>query len=252
METATEEKPQEPEPHPEEVKKRQEPEKPEIPFNLKPEEVTVDDLAADVGLMEMPDVHQYAIDAYHQKSGKAPSSTDEQFDPQIHVVDEKGNPVLNKKGKLKRKRGRKPGKGKVVIPPKPDSGTPEQPEPPTDPKSTDEYATGFVITQTCDMLLQTSISAEMAASDDEKEFLASSWAKYLEEKGVRDIPPGAALVMALATVYGQKLARPEPKTKTIAFLERAKIGAWRVWQKMRRRRVKPVEDSRTPKPSTES
>lgn len=64
---------------------------------------------------------------------------------------------------------------------------------------------------------------------DEFQFLAGAYGNYFLAKGVSDIPPGIALVIAIGTIAGQRLGMPKTKSR-IARIKDFFIGKFFSWR----------------------
>lgn len=119
------------------------------------------------------------------------------FDPSIHKTDPSGNPVLNADGTLRRKRGRKAGSMGSSV-----GQAGAEPQGPSDPP---HYAKLGAVSAT--MLTSACVGIfgedwlpkiDPVSKQNERDYLAGAFAEYYKAKGIQDLPPGAALAMALS------------------------------------------------------
>lgn len=217
--------------------------------------VTIDDLGS--VKESLPEVNQEAIDAFEQKRREADEKLSDEmknlrdkdgnaFDPEIHETDENGNPKKNYRGLLKMRRGAKKKK------PQPEPGAsfvnaekaPGAEPGESQPAISESYAAAFTVVEMTDGAAIAFIAPEMGASDPEKKFLTDCWAKYLDSKGVSDIPPGVALCMGLLTVYGGKLRHEKPRSKVSELWRSVKYYGGGILAKLRRKNGKEKHGAR--------
>lgn len=199
----------------------------------KPESVGADEIFDAAGLGEMPKVQPHAIEAYKKENDLPGDLSDYELDPKT------GKPLLNSKGKPKKRRGRKPKtKNGIVIPPeRPKAESQAEAPEPAGPEVSPSRPAAIIVTNGVDLAIATLLrSPEMRATEAEKDDLILTWEKYLESKGVTDVPPGVALVIGIGIIYGAKLIQhEEPRKKTVRILDKLKFALWSGWQRMKRR-----------------
>lgn len=157
------------------------------------------------------------------------ATTNETFDPAIHVSDKEGNPVLTKTGKFRFKPGRKSGQSRT-------SGINI---PQTDAADEDEEKIRLAAQTAAAIYINTGVVTfgpewlpDRAAN--EQEGLSEAFYQYLKAKGITDIPPGLALAIALSGYAAKRMYMPQTQTKMQRFilwvklkLGRAKLHATR-------------------------
>lgn len=176
----------------------------------------------------MPEPSPHAIAAEKEKeSAKRAAWADYRdaagnpFDPDLHVTDSEGAPVLTKTGKLRRRPGRKsadskkPG-GRVGGLSVPDDSARRLRE--------QARANGIAAAQatfTLGVAIGGTEWAPMRDDErgiDERAYMESAYAEYFEAKGLQDIPPGVALTIALTSYAAQRFTMPKTQTR----MQRAK------------------------------
>ena len=177
----------------------------------------------------MPEIQEHVINekSVEEKPNflepKTPlrSSLDEKpsdFDPNIHATDKDGNPKFLKDGKTyAKKRGRKSGSTKSVV------STPEKPKV-VNSQNMKARATGVTAAHT---LMVTCVGIfgdewrpviDETSGIDEKRNLEEAFADYMEAKGLEDIPPNIALVLAVSFYVVPRLGKPKTKNR---------VGNWK-------------------------
>lgn len=143
-----------------------------------------------------------------------PPKIDETFDPSIHATDDAGNPLLNKDGRLKKKRGRKPGSVNATVF-RTVEHTPEYKAADTAARSATE--TIFILGQ---MIggeeWQPIIDSETGYN--EPATIQASFRQYFLAKGITDFPPGVALSIALACYALPRLRKPQTQNRLMKFV----------------------------------
>ncbi|MBA7635751.1 hypothetical protein ES703_43355 [subsurface metagenome] len=127
------------------------------------------------------------------------------FDADLHISDPKtGKPVLIKDGHLRIKTGKglptgRPSKMADLEPEPKQEPTEDAPGPGPEPAKPVVNMTGVAVSETIFMLSQTLGGEDWKPTATEKDYMATSWAAYLDAKGVDDLPPGVLLFMAMLT-----------------------------------------------------
>ena len=130
------------------------------------------------------------------------------FDPEIHSTDAMGNPVKNKDGSFRKKRGRK--RGSTV-----------------NPEAT--YESGNLAKTSVELLVNTCVvtfgEAWLPIKDkdhgiDERVNLEGAFDRFYAEKGLDDLPAGFALVLACSAYALPRLQDQQTKSKL------SKLGSW--------------------------
>ena len=188
--------------------------------------------------MGMPFVLEDIAGEVSEPSGAAPAlATDEdvsalrdkdgnKFDPAIHETDESGAPVKTKAGLLRKRPGRKSSKQKT----RPTLGRigPEAEPGPVDPAAdfTEKQTLHAQLSGRTASRMFVSLAAMVGGDEwqprkergfDEQKVLDQAFEDYCVAKGINDIPPGVALVAALATYAMPRLAMPTTQTKLQRF-----------------------------------
>lgn len=127
------------------------------------------------------------------------------FDPSIHDVGADGKPLMNSKGFLKRRRGRKKGSTKVK------DGTPPPANFEEKIKQT-AYICTHGIFNSCQMVFGEDWAPQKNPVDEEK-MMVESFSDYFRVKGVADIPPGVALAFSLMMYSARRFTMPKTKSK---------------------------------------
>lgn len=162
----------------------------------------------DIAGGDLPEVKENAIAAVQEQKQAAISKAvnEEGFDPQIHVTDAEGNPVRNKSGTLKKKRGRK--KGSKV-------GSKSQLN--LDPPKEDENVTlgSHEAAQVISGLLEQAqvklVSDEFIYTEIERTGNIEAWRQTLDHYGGLTLTPPQALVLSHLQIIISRAASPENK-----------------------------------------
>lgn len=183
----------------------------------------------------MPDAKDSAIEAEKSKAEKATATAaglvdnkGVSFNPDLHEVDADGNPRLTTSGKLRRKRGNKSGSKingenePLNIPGKPGAVSPSL--------EAAKATAGAIFT------LGTTIGGDEwqpindpQSGTNEYANMVDVWNEYYKSKGVKDIPPGIALSIAVIGYVTPRLFMPKTKSR----LSRAKawlVSKWILWR----------------------
>lgn len=168
------------------------------------------------------DASDFNFDTPGEKSSPSPDSGPEKFDPNIHCVDENGNPKVTKSGKFRRKRG----KANAVATP---SLTDIDPIRRAKAKQAAQVsvAATFVAGQIC-------FGPEGAPMEGEVQEMDAAYTDfyYLSEKPI-DLPPWVLVAMVSANYVAKRLAMEKPRSrvsKGISWLYAKASTAWNyVW-----------------------
>lgn len=145
------------------------------------------------------------------------------FDPETHVVDDQGSPLLTKAGFLRVKRGKGLKQSSVGKP---------------------DHATGEGQSQACGITTAELIfvmgvvigGEDWLPENHERLYMQDAWSQYFEKKGIQDLPPGILIATAMVSYVVPRLTKPTTQTR---------LGkAWR-WVKNRfRKRSEEKEHER--------
>lgn len=170
-----------------------------------------------------------------QSPASAPGLKDRQgraFDPDLHEVGADKQPVTNKDGTLRLKRGR--GAEKAQSAPNQSSiKTPEMAR--IEPTAT---KTGHLIAEQIFAVGRMIGGEEWQPLSipeqglDERSQMRDAWASYCEFKDIRDIPPGIALGMVMLAYVSPRLFMPKTKSriqkaKEWAITTAVKLKLWK-------------------------
>lgn len=151
----------------------------------------------------------------------------ETFNPDIHISDDAGNPLLTKTGKYRKKRGWK----KFVNPEQPEAVTPE-------PQNSKMLATFSTVTylQAGTAAFGSDFGVDRGGEHDN---LRLAFEAYFDSVGMVDVPPGIALCMALS-VHAYTHTRTPTAKQRIGRVG-AKIKGFFASTLRRGKPIKPVE-----------
>lgn len=176
----------------------------------------------------MPDIQEHVINEeiapektdFLEPKSPMRSAIDEKpsdFDPNIHATNSDGTPKYLKDGKTyAKKRGRKAGSTKSIV------STPQKPQP-VNTSNMKARATGVTAAHT---LLVTCVGIfgdewrpviDETSGIDEKKNLEEAFADYMEAKGLEDIPPNIALVLAISFYAIPRLMKPKTKNRVAGW-----------------------------------
>jgi len=150
-----------------------------------------------------------------------------------------GQPVRNKDGTFRRKRGRKPGPQQDTLRPAapsrlrlpvetgPAGGeipagsdvslSTTPPPPPPDYSAMGAVAASVVFTAGIAVFGEDGKPIiDKAAGQDEPENMRGAFAEYFRATGTQDFPPGAILAVALLAYAGQRVTRPTVRARMVA------------------------------------
>lgn len=178
----------------------------------------------------LPEPQEHAIEAEekkHEVSADTSGLLDRggrPFDPAYHVADADGKPVLNRDGTVRQKRGRGAPSSRL--------GTPKAAAAPGAPGSAPATVPADAGRQIAEMIFAFGqlIGGEEFApqinekyGQDERAQMQDAWSRYCEEKGISDVPPGMAVIIATVGYIAPRLFMPKTKSR----LEKLKnwIGA---------------------------
>lgn len=126
------------------------------------------------------------------------------FDPEVHVADQWGEPVLNKDGSYRKKRGRKKGSRN------------------SDSDSTDENTVPVInvdeaAKQSANLFINAGVlifgDDWAPESKDEAGALKNAFKNYYDAKGVPEIPPEYGLAFALGAYSLNRITKDQTRTK---------------------------------------
>jgi len=213
----------------------------------------VDEIADEI-ISEMPEPSQHAIDAaaeeqaavveMKQKHADKIDSKGRGFDPELHVVDTDGTPLLTATGKLRCKRGRKKGQSSVKPP-----GASSQPMQDT---GLSEMTVQAAVTgkTAANMLMTVGVAlggeewqprVDKSTGLDEQTMLEKSFSDYFLATGRTDIPPGWALLFAIGAYSLPRFRMPKTQKRTLGAF--GKLKAWLYRRKLEKENG-PQSDSR--------
>lgn len=135
------------------------------------------------------------------------------FDPDLHVTNDDGTPVLTSKNKLKKKRTRKKR-------PDPElfssiggindaaTGLAGQEASTADVKAAGMATAGIIFT------LGIAIGGpDWQPTRSEQTYMSDAWRQYFEAKNIRDLPPGVVVAVALLSYAAPRFTKPETKSR---------------------------------------
>lgn len=177
------------------------------------------------GMGDLPKEDDAVVDAFTRTSGNLadegeninPSRYDAYhgFDPDIHVTDVDGNPVKNKDGTWRKKRGRKV----------------------SDPTRQESRELAVVTVETMERVAVLAISPEWVMMKDEgideKAGLVTAFDRFYDAHDIDDIPPGVALAIACGSYVIPRLAMEQTKKKFGGLT--GKVRLW--WHNRKKRKL---------------
>ena len=178
---------------------------------------------------DMPQVQQHAIDQAEDEAKKSATGAVDvdghTFDPAMHKTGTDGKPTITKLGKLIKKPGRKPGSAATST-----LGAAIN--------KSDKARRSGIIAANFLMSTATAVGGEdwqprketPEMPLDEKSMMQDAFGDYFDAKGWEDIPPGLALLGALAIYISPRLTAPSTKRR---------VGGLRGW--LARRKGKKVK-----------
>jgi hypothetical protein len=192
------------------------------------------DLATDV-LGAMPEASEAAIEAEERREAEVISELRDKhgrsFNPDLHVVDAAGNPVVNKVGGLLKIRPdlafRDPevraranaARRKTVLPGAPVTAAGGVPRTERDFKPL-AIVTVETLTGLASMLLGEDWKPEIRDGVDERVELVKAWEAYYRAKGVSELPPEAMLALTMGGYVLPRLQRESMKAKLAKLAKR--------------------------------
>lgn len=172
---------------------------------------------------DMPAPNEAAIQAEKLKGAEA--ETDKSgavFDPAIHETGADGKGIINSKGMWKRPRGRKVGQPAASRLAEPRKGTGATA--PADGSTSPEAAIAGAQIAEAIFALGVVIGGEEFQpiynpenGINERAAMSSAFARLCEEKGIRDIPPGIAVTIAVVGYIAPRFFMPKTKTRMESF-----------------------------------
>lgn len=212
----------------------------------------------------MPDVNQHVIESDNRVAQEGDSQHalldrhGDSFDPDKHLIDGDGKPVLNAAGKLRLKKGR-PKKGddspsqskriesKIGVKPSPSFISQSQPvAPDVQARATGAAAANILIT----------LSVQLGGDEfypisrpdigvDEKTLLEKSFGDYFQATGRTDFPPNVALMLVICGYLLPRFTMPKTRTR----LERLKAWIVSVIAKRKSKKLARQVTSPAPEPA---
>lgn len=185
------------------------------------EEIFADDLETS----DLPDVSENVIQAQLEKEERE-SSVDidgEEFNSDIHATDKNGNPIKNKNGTWRKKRGSKATK----------STSKSAKEKEKEQKENESYKASGIMCATVQELGMVAIFGEAGKFDSVSmsKHTAEVWEAYLRHKEVAELPP-SVMVAACVISHGVRSAqKPEAEPR----VEKIKTKLGLTWHKMKTR-----------------
>lgn len=153
----------------------------------------------------------------------------EKFNPDIHITDAEGKPVINRDGFITRKRGRKKGTPTTQKIKLPNGQTATVQIPAAENEDVKRQQAAYISAGGFINIGVMIFGEEWLPEQkpvDEHRLIVQAFDDYYKVKGVADIPPGVALVIALGGYGIKRLAKPNTKTKfqliVGSVIERAK------------------------------
>lgn len=229
----------------------------------------VDDLEGDI-----PDVSEHVVKEVGEPEAgadlaEAPPIEDEYagltdkygrpFDPVMHVTDGGGKPLINRgKGKARgfltiragvrrpkatKSKVKRPRKKRAIIAPEPEPSSPEAPSPEPEPSFPPDQAALIASSMTFQLGMMVFGEDGAPIRDqrmgiDEAFFMKHAYENYFRAKGVRDIPPGWLILIAVGDYSLRRLTMPRPQQRFKVLLSKfGKAGRW-ISSKFR---IKPAE-----------
>lgn len=158
----------------------------------------------------MPEVQEHAVAQHENAVAETAAQVEKDsdgvaFDSKIHTGT-----------KLKSGQWRKRKAGSIVAAPSKKKGKEATP---TEPQTADESqarAAGVVAAGTMFMFCRALMGEEWNPSADEVEMQNTAWGNYFVAKGIKDIPPGAALLMAVGAYAGPRFTKPKTQARVSA------------------------------------
>ncbi len=174
------------------------------------------------------------------------------FDPARHRRDENGNPVLRKDGTF----ARIPGRGSPNFKGNEQkSFVADEPEPEPQAPSISEYR---VAAEMVVSTMETGVYMLAGGISNDEGYKArrgaavEAWERYLEIKGVSDLPPGLAVAVATGGLIIPEIAKSKQARRQIGglrgWLERRALGVRQWFRRKKGRKIVPDEMER---PATE-
>lgn len=146
------------------------------------------------------------------------------FDPAVHKTKPDGSPLLTSDNRLWRKSGVRPKQSKSFvgagpIPPGAPGAAPDaQPAPGTE--AAHYQASGQVMAETLTGVCAMLGGEDWHAAEHEKAALANAWGNYFRSKGLTDIPPGVAVLIATGGYLLPRLSKPTTRGKLARLVQR--------------------------------
>lgn len=152
------------------------------------------------------------------------------FDPSLHHVNADGTPILNADGTVKAKRGRRPGSASHIPTEAPAS-------------QAEANAAGAAIAESIFMLCRglggEAFTPIQRDGIDERAMMISAWQRYCDVKGIKEIPPGMFVCIAMTNYIAPRFTEPTVRARIGGFF--ARIKNW-----YRNRRKVSMPDQATP------
>ena len=139
---------------------------------------------------------------------------EQNFNPDIHVTDDNGNPVRTRNGKLRKKPGRKKNDDSVDSI-SGQSQTGKKPPHQLSNKEAGKIATAMIVTPAIMFL-----GEEVTPNQTEYNAMSNAWGTYFEENGISDMPAWVLVATTTLSWIGPKMvSKPVPRNKAKLFLQ---------------------------------
>lgn len=204
--------------------------------------VNVDAIVSEIA-GSVPSVQEHVVTAHAEKQASTPTDGDnEPFDPKIHATGSDGNGIKTVAGRWRKKRGANASGTQSRV-----GGAAAQKGASTANQAA--TATGIACAEmtigTCTMIFGAEWQARVLKDEsgvvmlDERAYMSKAFADYCSAKGIRDIPPGVALTMALIAYAGPRFAQPETAERagTIREYFACKFASWKVKKELKKRGI---------------
>ncbi len=216
----------------------------------------LDEITAEIEA-SIPGVNEEALDAVEKENEQGSNIpqwqtvlTDQhgrKYAPDVHIVDDKGNPVLNARGKLRIKPGKgvpKKKKGRIGRKSKPiekinleaeniqpeeqpgadnienaEPGAPGAPVLNIPPEALAGLFTNLTFSTMTNFLGDEGKPIKTESFDEYRQHL-DAWTYYLKAKNIENLPPGQFLIATMVTSLLMRISMPKTKEKVSSF------GSW--------------------------
>ena len=171
-----------------------------------------------------------------------PTDKSTDFNPEIHAVDENGQPKLTKTGAYAKKRGRNKGSSSKLAS---EDVAKEQALLQAQAIEEQKYrAVGAMSTMMLTNTLTVIFSEEFKATENEKIALDSAFSEYYKSKEMQDLSPNAALTIVIMSYVLPRLTMPKTKTKLQILKEKIVLFIYNIkHNKEKKAKQKELEKS---------